>query len=151
MPRPYLFRERWTVPAAPEQVRDVLTDLEHYPAWWPQVVAIAKLGEDDAIVLCRSALPYTLELRLHALSRDLPTIAVAIDGHLRGQVRWTLTPYGEGSTALLWEQQVRVTGWLAPLAALARPLLRWNHARMMAGGLAGLRGCLRTQHAEHQQ
>ena len=152
MPRPYDFAERWTVPAPPELVRDVLVDLEHYPAWWPQVVAVAKLGEDDAIVLCRSALPYTLELRLHAVSRELPTIAVAIGGHLRGQVRWTLTPYDDGhGTVLVWEQRVTVNGWLAPLTAVARPLLRWNHARMMAGGLAGLRARLGAQHAEHQQ
>ncbi|WP_017934683.1 SRPBCC family protein [Nocardioides sp. Iso805N] len=137
MATPYVFREHWTVTGPPERVRDLLVDLEHYPEWWPQVVAVAKAGEDDAVVLCRSALPYTLELRLHAVSRELPTIEVAIDGHLRGYVRWTLTPYGE-DTELVWEQRVTVHGWLAPVAALARPFLRWNHARMMAGGRAGL-------------
>lgn len=137
----YVFQERWTVPASPERVRDVLIDLEHYPRWWPQVVAVAKVSDDDAVVLCRSRLPYTLELRLHALSRELPTIEVAIGGRLRGHVRWTLEPdpagAGEGSS-MHWDQRVTVHGWLAPLGVLLRPLLRWNHARMMAGGRAGL-------------
>ncbi|WGL51699.1 SRPBCC family protein [Nocardioides sp. BP30] len=137
MTRPYDFAERWTVPASPDRVREVLIDLEHYPQWWPQVVAVAKLGEDDAVVLCRSVLPYTLELRLHAISRELPTIEVGIGGHLEGYVRWTLTSYGE-NTELTWEQSVTVHGWLAPAATLGRPFLRWNHARMMAGGRAGL-------------
>jgi hypothetical protein len=133
-----VFRERWSVAAAPGRVRDVLVDLQHYPLWWPQVVAVAKLGEDDALALCRSVLPYTLELRLHAVSRELPAIEVFLDGHLRGPVRWTLEPDGRGGTTLTWEQVVTVRGWLGPVASLARPLLRWNHARMMAGGRAGL-------------
>jgi len=145
----YVFSERWTVNAPPERVRDVLIDLEHYPQWWPQVVAVAKTGEDDAVVLCRSSLPYLLEMRLHAVSRELPTIEVAIEGHLRGWVRWTLLPEDE-RTELRWEQQVTVHGWLRPLAVLARPLLRWNHARMMAGGRVGLVRRL-TEYAEDQQ
>jgi hypothetical protein len=36
------------------------------------------------------------------------------------------------------------------LAATVRPLARWNHRRMMAGGLQGLRARL-AQHPEHQQ
>jgi hypothetical protein len=133
----YRFDETWSVPAPPAAIRDVLLDLEGYPRWWPQVVAVASLGPDDARVLCRSALPYTLDLILHAVSRELPAIEVAVDGHLCGWVRWTLTPVPAG-TAMLLEQEVTVSGPLAPLAALARPLLRWNHARMMAGGRIGL-------------
>jgi len=139
----YSFREQWTVAADPEAVRSVLVDLEHYPAWWPQVVAVAKVSDDDAVALCRSVLPYTLELRLHALSRELPTIEVGVDGHLRGSVRWTLEPFGEG-TRLVWQQEVTVHGWLAAPAAVARPLLRWNHARMMRGGRLGLEARLRS-------
>ena len=133
----YCFRETWSVPAPPASIRDVLLDLEGYPRWWPQVVAVASLGPDDARVLCRSVLPYTLDLVLHAVSRDLPTVEVAVDGHLRGWVRWTLTPVPAG-TAMLLEQEVTVPGPVGALAGVARPLLRWNHARMMDGGRAGL-------------
>jgi uncharacterized protein YndB with AHSA1/START domain len=138
----YRFRQRAWVPAPPERVREVLVDLADYPRWWPQVVAVATLGPDDARVLCRSRLPYTLDLVLHAVSRELPTVEVSVTGQLRGWVRWTLTPEADG-TAMALEQEVTVHGLLAPIAALARPLLRWNHARMVADGLAGLTARLR--------
>ena len=137
----FSFHDRWWVPAPPERVRDVLVDLERYPEWWPQVVAVASLGADDARLLCRSALPYTLDLLLHAVSRELPSLEVALDGHLRGWVRWRLTPERDG-TGLELAQQVSVHGPIAPAATLLRPLARWNHGRMMAGGLRGLRARL---------
>ena len=82
MDRHFTFDTTWSVAATPDEVRDVLIDLEHYPEWWPQVRAVAKLGDDDAIVLCRASLPYALELRLHAVCRELPTLRVdvATDG-----------------------------------------------------------------------
>jgi hypothetical protein len=145
----FSFEERWWLAARPGAVRDVLVDLERYPEWWPQVVAVASLGPDDARVLCRSVLPYTLDLVLHAVSRELPLLEVALGGHLRGSVRWRLTEEG-GGTAVDLRQRVSVHGPLAPLAAAARPLARWNHGRMMTGGLRGLRARL-AQHPEHQQ
>ena len=46
------------------RVHEVLLDLEHYVDWWPQVRAVASAGPDDALVVCRSLLPYDLELHL---------------------------------------------------------------------------------------
>src|SRR5690606_8988759 len=131
----------WTRPAGPEAVREVVVDREQYPEWWPQVVAVARLGPDDARVLCRSALPYTLDLLLHAVSREGPVLEVAVSGDLEGTVRWRLTPV-PGGTRMRYEQQVEVRGVLARLTPLARPLLRWNHDRMMRGCVAGLHGRL---------
>ena len=145
----FSFQERWWLPARPRAVRDVLVDLERYPEWWPQVVAVASLGPDDARVLCRSTLPYTLDLVMHAVSRELPSLEVSLAGHLRGWVRWRLAEEA-GGTGLELHQQVSVHGPIAPLAAVVRPLARWNHRRMMAGGLSGLRKRL-AQHSEHQQ
>ncbi|GAB7006061.1 SRPBCC family protein [Nocardioides sp. AN3] len=134
----FSFRQHAWVPAAPGAVRDVLVDLEHYPQWWPQVVAVASLGPDDARVLCRSTLPYTLDLVMHAVSRELPVLEVALAGHLRGWVRWRLAA-SDGGTSLDLAQEVTVHGVLAPFAGALSPLARWNHRRMMASGLAGLR------------
>jgi uncharacterized protein YndB with AHSA1/START domain len=138
VPSAFSFRDSWWLPAPPAAVRDVLVDLEHYPDWWPQVVAVARLGPDDGRVLCRSTLPYTLDLVLHAVSRELPVLEVAVEGHLRGSVRWRLTPR-DGGTHLDLDQEVTVHGPIAPFARVLRPLARWNHGRMMAGGLRGLR------------
>jgi hypothetical protein len=103
------------------------------------VLAVAKVTDDDARVLCRSALPYTLDLLLHAERREPTVLETSLSGDLGGVVRWRLFPE-PGGTRMEFEQDVRVTGRLLGLAAYAaRPLLRWNHDRMMAGCLAGLR------------
>ncbi len=130
------FAETWHLAERPERIRDVLLDLERYPEWWPQVRGVWAIGDDDARVRCRSTLPYTLDLRLHAVCRDLPTLEVDVSGDLSGWVRWSLLP-AAGGTRLEFRQRVTVTGLLR-LAAPARPLLRWNHHRMMAGCRAGL-------------
>lgn len=134
----YRFTGQWHLDAPPERVRDAVADLEHYPQWWPQVVAVASLGPDDAWVVCRSTLPYSLDLRLHALSRELPSLEVAVSGDLRGHVRFGVEPDGRG-TRLRLEQEVEVRGLLALLSPVARPVLVWNHERMMRGCVAGLR------------
>ena len=141
---PYSFRDSWTVPFPRDRVQAVLVDLEHYAAWWPQVRAVVKLGEDDARVLCRSSLPYTLDLLLHAEVRELDHLETSLSGDLVGEVRWRLTDLGPSGTRLDFEQDVHVNGRLLRLASrAARPLLRWNHHRMMEGCIAGLQARLR--------
>ncbi|MFC6284976.1 SRPBCC family protein [Nocardioides sp. GCM10027113] len=138
----YSFRGRWVVEAPRAQVHAVLVDLEHYPEWWPQVLAVAKVTDDDARVLCRSALPYTLDLMLHAVRRDLDVLETSLAGDLHGSVRWRLTEQ-DGSTRLDFEQDVDVgSRWLRLASVVVRPLLRWNHDRMMVGCLDGLRARL---------
>lgn len=137
--RTFTFTGSWYVAADPDSVQAVLVDLEHYAAWWPQVLAVAKIDDDRARVLCRSALPYTLDLVLTAVHREPRLLETLVAGDLTGRVRWVIGSEGPG-TRLDLEQQVTVTGrWLGLLAVVARRPLRWNHDRMMAGGLAGLR------------
>ena len=133
----FAFRDSWEVAAAPEDVHDVLVDLEHYPDWWPEVVAVASLGPDDARVLCRSRLPYTLDLVLHAVNRSPGVLEVEVSGDLIGSVRFDLAPV-PGGTRLDFAQEVRAPGWLGAASYVAGPLLRWNHDRMMRGCRQGL-------------
>ena len=137
----YRFAGTWTVPHPVPAVAGVLVDLERYPEWWPEVVAVASLGPDDARVLCRSVLPYTLDLVLHAEHREPPLLETSVSGDLRGVVRWRLTGEGSG-TRMDFEQEVEVRGPLALASYVARPVLRWNHHRMMRGCVAGLRARL---------
>jgi hypothetical protein len=136
--RTFAFRDSWVVPGSPEEVNDLLVDLEHYPDWWPQVVAVASLGPDDARVLCRSALPYTLDLVLHAVDRSPSRLRVAVSGDLSGTVRFDLGEHPDG-TLLDFAQEVTVGGRLGAASYVAGPLLRWNHDRMMQGCVSGLR------------
>ena len=123
----------------------VLVDLEGYPSWWRQVRAVAKLGADDALVVCRSALPYTLDLVLHAVHREPHLLETTISGDLLGVVRWRLAA-DAGGTRLDFEQAVRVRSRVLALASyVARPVLAWNHHRMMRGCLDGLTGVLDGQ------
>lgn len=132
------FRDAWSVAADPVVVRDVLVDLEHYPAWWPQVVAVAKIDDDTARVLCRSTLPYTLDLVLVAVHRGPTLLETRIEGDLVGSVRWRISPDGSG-TRLDFGQEVEVDRPVLRVAARGvRPLLEWNHHRMMAGCRTGL-------------
>jgi hypothetical protein len=134
----YAFSSTWAAPAPRERVHDVLLDLEHYVDWWPQVRAVASAGPDDALVVCRSLLPYDLELHLHAESRDPGLLRVAIDGPIRGFAAWQLTPEGAG-TRLDFEQRVEAVAPTFRVGSyLAKPVLAANHAGMMRGAQRGL-------------
>ncbi len=138
--RTYRFSSTFTLGAPRERVHDALVDLEFYPDWWPQVRAVARLDDDRALVVCRSSLPYDLELELTAVRRDLDCLEVGIQGPIRGWARYHLTEAGPGVTRLHFEQQVRAEAPLFVVAScLARPLLVWNHQRMVAGAEQGLR------------
>lgn len=135
----YRFAERLCVPAPPARVHEVLVDLERYPEWWPAVRAVRRLSEDRALVVCRSRLPYDLELELTARSRSQELLEVGITGNLEGTARWRLRPTADGGTALDYEQQVRARGAALTLASYAaRPVLRWNHDAMMRRCREGL-------------
>ena len=90
-------------------------------------------------MLCRSRLPYTLDLVL-TLVRDEPgLLECRIAGDLVGSVAWRLED-GGGVTRLDYTQEVLLNrGLLRHFARPLRPLMVWNHAQMMAGCLAGLR------------
>lgn len=134
----FRFQRRWTVPAPVAAVQAVLADLEHYPEWWPQVRAVARIDDDTARVRCRSALPYTLDLVLQAVRREPGLLEVAIGGDLDGTARFELTAHASG-TQVHYEQRVSVADdRLGALARLAPAAAAWNHERMMAGCETGL-------------
>jgi hypothetical protein len=125
------------VPASPERVRAVLVDVERYVEWWPQVVAVGYLGEQQGLVLCRSALPYTLELVLTRRVDREDRLEVEVQGDLEGTVAFDLAPARAG-TRLDFAQDVTVRGALALASRVGRPLLTWNHDRMMRSCVEGL-------------
>jgi hypothetical protein len=134
----YEFRHTLELAADPVAVQATLVDLEYFGSWWPQVRAVASLGDDDALVVCRSVLPYNLELHLHAERREPGLLRVAIEGPIRGTAQWVLTPV-PGGTRLEFEQRVRAEAPAFVLASyVLKPLLRWNHSRMMRGANEGL-------------
>lgn len=131
MSRHYRFDGQWLVDLPQQTAYERLVDLEHYPDWWPEVRAVAKVGPDDARVLIRSRLPYTLDLLLHAVHRREDLLETTISGDLVGWVHWRLAADGQ-QTRLSFAQEVEVSGRLLGWASyVARPLLVWNHEKMM--------------------
>ena len=138
MSRRYTFRHGGTVAAPAERVQEVLGDLEHYPDWWPQVRAVAKIDDDNARVICRSVLPYDIDLLLTATRREPLVLESVLSGDLDGTARWRLFPE-DGGTRLEYEQDVLVTSrLLGVLSVVLRRPLAWNHDRMMIGCRDGL-------------
>lgn len=135
------FHESWHVDAAPNEVAAVLDDLANYPTWWPEVVAVAALGDDSARVLCRSRLPYVLDLVLTARTRSTERLQVEVEGDLVGWVRFDLSEE-RGGTRLDLHQEVRTYGWLGLASRAFRPVLHWNHHEMMRGCREGLAGAV---------
>ena len=150
--RHYRFSNEFNLAAPRDQVHAVLVDVEHYGEWWPQVRAVAKLGEDNALVVCRSTLPYDLELLLTAVSRETDVLEVAIDGPIRGWARYHLDEPSPGVTSLRCEQEVYAESLTMVLASyVARPLLVWNHGQMMRGLDSGIRARLAELNRAGQQ
>ena len=101
------------------------------------------LDEDNALVVCRSTLPYDLELHLTAVSRATDVLEVEIDGPIRGWARYHLDEPRPGVTLLRCEQEVYAESLTMVLASyVARPILIWNHGQMMRGLDSGIRARL---------
>ena len=139
----FTFATSFTLEAPRERVHDVLLDLERYSDWWPQVLAVGKVDDDHALVVCRSTLPYDLDLLLTAVSRDPDLLEVGIDGPIRGWARFALTgrrSSGVATTDVRFEQSVRAEAPAFVVASyVVKPLLVWNHQRMMRGLVDGVR------------
>ncbi|MFX4273103.1 SRPBCC family protein [Propionibacteriaceae bacterium Y1685] len=138
MARHIRFEDQWLINIPYEVLHARLADLARYPDWWPEVRAIARTGEDSALALIRSRLPYTLVVELTAARQRPGVMETSLQGDLTGWARWTLIEQSTG-TLLIFEQEVDVHGAvLRVAAALVRPLLRWNHDQMMRSAVRQL-------------
>ncbi|MDT4923699.1 MAG: hypothetical protein QOG01_1412 [Pseudonocardiales bacterium] len=140
----YVFRSEWRLPAAPATVYDVLSDVESYPRWWPQVRRTRRIDDLSGELTCRSLLPYDVVFRMHREVEDPAGLVLRarLDGDLSGTSQWTITANGVGSTAVFDEDVQVGNGMLRAAGRLFRPVLRFNHDLMMRSGEKGLRAHL---------
>jgi hypothetical protein len=143
----FVFRSQWRLPAAPHSVYDVLSDVETYPQWWPQVRKARRIDDLSGELTCRSLLPYDLVFRMREETRDPAGLVLRaqVEGDLNGSTQWTITADGDRSSLAVFDENVSVgSGMLHAAGRLFRPALKFNHDLMMRAGEKGLRGYLRA-------
>lgn len=145
MPRTYAFAEDWLLPYAPEQVGALLADLEGYPGWWPQVRRVERVDDERGWVTARSTLPYPVRLLLTREREDAQVLRTRLAGDLVGWAEFRLAPVAAGCVVAYRQEVVLGSGLLDALTRPLGLLLRWNHARMMAGCRRGLEAALRSR------
>lgn len=144
----YYFCEEWRVAAPVERAWTAIRDLEAYPRWWNEFVAVERLNDLDGVgsrvsVHAKAALPYHMYFNLETIVEERPRLAIVkVRGDLIGEMRWRLETDGSG-TRLIFDESVR-TGkpLLNVFAPVFKPLFAWNHRVMMASGERGLRAYL---------
>lgn len=144
----YRFRTRWAVDASPEEVFDVLTDLERLTRWWPSVYrGVEEVeevgghnGEGKRVRFhTQGWLPYRLRWELTVVRHQPPSLlAFRASGDLVGSGLWLLRD-GEHGTVVEHRWHVRAE---RPLLRYGSPVLRpvfvLNHRWAMARGRESL-------------
>lgn len=136
----YRFESLWRLEVPVGRVYAALADVERYDVWWPQVRSIERIDDESGRVAIRSFLPYTLRLVLRRAVEDPDRghLRVQVRGDLHGWCAWQLAGSADGTEARFTQEvQVRAPA-LQRFSVLNRPLLRANHAFMMAAGRRGL-------------
>lgn len=142
----YKFVTRWHIAAPIEHVWDAIVDSENWPQWWKAVASVEELetGAADGVgnvrrFIWKTPLNYTLTFETRVIQIQTPVLLEATaTGDTEGHGLWQLATTDRG-TAVDYTWTVRTTQrWLNVLAAIARPLLEWNHNVIMEQGGKGL-------------
>ena len=142
----YSFLTTWRLAAPRQEVWDVLSDVEDWPAWWPAVQSARELAAGDERrvgsryrVRWRAPAGYPVEFDFTVEEVDEPLLMAGRSrGDLEGSGVWRLMEE-DGVTTVTYAWDVITTKrWMNALGPLPRPLFRWSHGRVMAGGGAAL-------------
>jgi hypothetical protein len=137
----YQFVDEWFVPAAVEDVYDVIGDQLAYPAWWGDVF-LSVTGDDGpprpgrhAKVVAKGFLPYKLRFDADVVEAERPRlIRMALSGDFEGGGAWTFEATEDGTRATLDWRPIVEKPLVRYLTPLLRPLFRSNHFWTMRRG-----------------
>jgi uncharacterized protein YndB with AHSA1/START domain len=149
----YQFVTRWHIAAPIEQVWNAITHSKDWHLWWSAVDSVVELeaGEPGGLgnvrrFVWKTPLSYTLAFDTRVTQIQAPVMMEAIaTGDVEGRGLWQLSTTDRG-TEVYYTWTVRTTKqWMNYLAAIARPLLEWNHNVIMRQGGNGLANWLDTE------
>lgn len=141
---------RWRLECPTAAVWQLLSKVEGWPTWWPQVRSVqpAAAGALGAVADLKwwSALPYGVGVRL---ATDLAEAPLRLDHHALGTLpgfgTWLLEPAEDGWIDVTYRWEVLLERrWMRTLSALLRPLFEWHHFTLMratSSGMARKLGC----------
>ncbi len=150
----YAFLTTWSVPAAPDDIVDVLGDAEALPCWWPSVYLDATVldpGDKNGLgrvvdLHTKGWLPYTLRWQFRVTESDPPHgFTIEASGDFVGRGIWTLTPETDGQsggprTRVEYEWRISAQkGLIKRMSFLMKPIFAANHRWAMARGEESLR------------
>ena len=141
----------WRIGSPLTEVWEAIYHSASWPEWWPGLESVVELdpGGDDGIGNVRrftwkGVLPYQLifDIRITRIEH-LHLIEGAASGDVTGTGVWRFAQEN-GVTMVRYEWSVRMeTFGMKALAWVARPLVRWNHNKVMQWGARGLARRLR--------
>jgi uncharacterized protein YndB with AHSA1/START domain len=140
----YEFVDEWDVAAPPEAVYDALADARTYPQWWRPVYLDVQAEGAPAVGAVshhrlKGRLPYVLKVRSRITRHEAPhVVSTDVDGDLRGQGTWTLTPTEHGTHVRFDWRVFADRPLLRLLTPIARPAFRANHSWAIARAMDGL-------------
>ena len=152
----YEFVTVWRVDAPIEKVWDEIYYSEHWPEWWDGVESVEEIVEGDDLGVgsvrrytWKSVLPYKLIFDVETVRVEPVTyLEGRAAGELEGSGVWTLASK-DGGTVLRYDWHVSTTkNWMNILAAMLKPLFKWNHDVVMSRGAHGLSKRLRADVVE---
>lgn len=161
-PRPhpssgFVLISRWRIGCDANAVWDLLTQLEAWPQWWPQVIQArvvhqAPIGASGTRVILtwRTLLGYRLKIDVENTRRQRDAdghceIEGRSAGDLVGYGLWVIEPLprsagsGPAEVDVTYRYEVELNkGWMRLLAPLLRRLFAWNHFAVMRAGAGGM-------------
>jgi uncharacterized protein YndB with AHSA1/START domain len=139
------YRRAYDFPVSPEELWDVMGEVDHFEAWWPWLEEFRLDGgslKKGAVLhgVIAPPLPYRMRIQIELTRSEPPHLIEAlIHGDLEGEASLHLVARGEGSsvevawTVEMMQRPMRVAD------RMAHHLLQWGHDRVVEITVAGFR------------
>jgi len=139
------YRGAFWFPVEPAELWATIERFDSFESWWAWLHDFG--AEDDSLVAGNvlhatvvPPVPYRLRMDIHLEASSPPHVVEAtIDGDVSGSAVFRLEPSDDGTrVAVVWSLDMRSRP-LRVAAAVAYPLMRWGHDRVVEMAVSGFR------------